>query len=301
MRAVVLRETGDAELLRVEEVPEPEGDTIAVRAAGVNFLDVLVRQGRYPQPPPLPATPGIEVAGDVDGRRVLALLRQTGGGYAERASIDTDWVFPLPEGATYEEGAAFLMTFLTAWIPLHHIRPAPGATVLVHAGAGGVGSAAIQVARHLGARVVATASTEEKRDLALRLGAVEAYGYDEFTDAVRADIVLDPVGGDVFTASLGVVNPLGTLVALGYAAGEWQPLSTQLLVGRNVAVFGFYLGRLMRLAPGRVHEAANEVLQAWHGGALKPLVGATFPLERAADAHRLIEDRRHVGKVVLVP
>jgi NADPH2:quinone reductase len=301
MRAVVLRETGDADLLRVEDVPEPEGDTIAVRAAGVNFLDVLVRQGRYPQPPPLPATPGIEVAGDVDGRRVVALLRQTGGGYAERASIDPEWVFPLPEGATYEEGAAFLMTFLTAWIPLHHVRLAPGATVLVHAGAGGVGSAAIQVARHLGARVVATASTEEKRELVRKLGADEAYGYDEFTDAVRADIVLDPVGGAVFTASLGVVNPLGTVVAVGYAAGDWEPLNTQLLVGRNVAVFGFYLGRLMRLAPGRVHEAANEVLQAWRGGALKPLVGATYPLERAADAHRLIEERRHVGKVVLVP
>ena len=301
MRAVVLRETGDADLLRVEEVPEPEGDSIAVRAAGVNFLDVLVRQGRYPQPPPLPSTPGIEVAGDVDGRRVLALLRHTGGGYAERASIDPDWVFPLPEQASYEEGAAFLMTFLTAWIPLHHVQLGPGATVLVHAGAGGVGSAAIQVARHLGARVVATASTEEKRELARELGADEAYAYDEFADAVRADIVLDPVGGDVFTASLGVVNPLGTLVAVGYAAGEWHPLSTQLLVGRNVAVFGFYLGRLMRLAPGRVHEAANEVLQAWREGAVKPLVGATFPLDRAADAHRLIEDRRHVGKVVLVP
>ena len=301
MRAVVLRETGDADLLRVEEVPEPEGDSIAVRAAGVNFLDVLVRQGRYPQPPPLPSTPGIEVAGDVDGRRVLALLRHTGGGYAERASIDPDWVFPLPEQASYEEGAAFLMTFLTAWIPLHHVQLGPGATVLVHAGAGGVGRAAIQVARHLGARVLATASTEEKRELARELGAEEAYSYDEFADAVRADIVLDPVGGDVFTASLGVVNPLGTLVAVGYAAGEWHPLSTQLLVGRNVAVFGFYLGRLMRLAPGRVHEAANEVLQAWREGAVKPLVGATFPLDRAADAHRLIEDRRHVGKVVLVP
>ena len=94
MRAVVLRETGDADLLRVEEVPEPEGDTIRVRAAGVNFLDVLVRQGRYPQPPPLPATPGIEVAGDVDGRRVVALLRQTGGGYAERASIASVTLYP---------------------------------------------------------------------------------------------------------------------------------------------------------------------------------------------------------------
>ncbi len=301
MRAVVLRETGDADRLRVEEVPEPDGDTIAVRAAGVNFLDVLVRQGRYPQPPPLPTTPGTEVAGELDGRRVMALLRHTGGGYAERAEVDPDWVFPLPDRATFEQGSAFLMTFLTAWMPLHHVGVRPGATVLVHAGAGGVGSAAIQVARLLGARVVATASTEEKREQARSLGATETYGYDEFADAVKADIVLDPVGGDVFARSLGVVNPLGTLIAIGYAGGPWPPLDTQLLVGRNLTVFGFYLGRLMRLSPGRVREAANEVLEAWVDGDVSPLVGATFPLEQAADAHRLIEDRRHVGKVVLVP
>ncbi len=301
MRAVVLRETGDADRLRVEEVPEPEGDTIAVRAAGVNFLDVLVRQGRYPQPPPLPTTPGTEVAGELDGRRVMALLRHTGGGYAERAEVDPDWVFPLPDRATFEEGSAFLMTFLTAWMPLHHVGVRPGATVLVHAGAGGVGSAAIQVARLLGARVVATASSEEKRELARSLGATETYGYDEFADAVKADVVLDPVGGDVFARSVGVVNPLGTLIAIGYAGGPWPPLDTQLLVGRNLTVFGFYLGRLMRLSPGRVHEAANEVLEAWADGNVRPLVGATFPLEQAADAHRLIEERRHVGKVVLVP
>ena len=295
MRAVVLRATGDADLLRVEEVPEPDGAAIDVRAAGVNFLDVLVRQGRYPQPPPLPATPGTEVAGELDGRRVIALLRETGGGYAERAQVDPDWVFPLPDGATFEEGASFLMTFLTVWMPLRHVQLGPGATVLVHAGAGGVGSAAIQVAKHLGARVVATASTEEKRELARRLGAEETYGYDEFADAARADVVLDPVGGDVFAASLKVLNPLGTLIAIGYAGGPWQPLDTQLLVGRNASVFGFYLGRLMRLAPERVHEAANEVLEAWRGGAVKPLVGATFPLDarrRRAPPHRGAEARR---------
>ncbi|MGE5690923.1 MAG: zinc-binding dehydrogenase [Pseudomonadota bacterium] len=301
MRAVVLHETGDADRLRVEDVPEPGEPALRVRAAGINFLDVLVRRGEYPQPPPLPTVPGIEVAGDLAGRRVLALLRQTGGGYAERAEVDPAWVFPLPERASYEEGAAFLMTFLTAWIPLHHVGILPGATVLVHAGAGGVGSAAIQVARHLGARVVATASSEEKRAIARELGAEEVYGYDEFGDAVRADVVLDPVGGEIFERSLSVLNPLGTAIAVGYAAGPWRPLDTQLLVGRNIAAFGFYLGRLMRLAPGRVHEAANELLELWRGRELRPLVGATFPLERAADAHRLIEDRRHTGKVVLVP
>jgi NADPH2:quinone reductase len=301
VRAVVLHETGDADQLRVEEVPRPDEPRMRVGAAGVNFLDVLVRQGRYPQPPPLPTVPGIEVAGDLAGKRVVALLRQTGGGYAEQAEVDPAWVFPLPDTATYEEGAAFLMTFLTAWIPLHHVGIRPGATVLVHAGAGGVGTAAIQVARHLGARVVATASTEEKRALARELGAQETYGYDEFVGAVRADVVLDPVGGEIFEQSIGVLTPLGTAIAVGYAAGLWKPLDTQLLVGRNVAAFGFYLGRLMKLAPGRVHEAANEVLELWRTRDVRPIVGATFPLDQAPDAHRLIEDRRHIGKVVLVP
>jgi NADPH2:quinone reductase len=301
LRAIVLHETGESERLQLEEVPDPDEPWLTVRAAGINFLDVLVRQGRYPQPPPLPAIPGIEVSGELDGARVLALLRHTGGGYAERAEVDADWVFPLPAAASFEEGAAFLMTYLTAWIPLRHVGVEAGATVLVHAGAGGVGSAAIQAARHLGARVVATASTEEKRAVALELGADAAYGYDDFADAGRVDVVVDPVGGEIFERSLSVLQPLGTVIAIGYAAGMWKPLEPQVLVGRNVAVLGFYLGRLMRHAPGLVRAAAEELLALWEAGAIRPLVGATFPLERAADAHRLIEDRRHVGKVVLVP
>jgi NADPH:quinone reductase len=173
--------------------------------------------------------------------------------------------------------------------------------VLVHAGSGGVGSAAIQVAKHLGARVVATASTEEKRAVALQQGADEAFGYDEFAEKVRADVVLDPVGGEVFTQSFGVLNPLGTVVAIGFAGGWWESLDPAPLVGRNLGLQGFYLGRLMRHNPDLVREAIGEVVELWSSGAVKPLVGATFPLERAADAHELIEARRHVGKVVLVP
>jgi NADPH:quinone reductase len=138
-----------------------------VRAAGINFLDLLVRQGRYPQPPPLPTVPGSEVAGEVDGRRVIGLL-SSGGGYAELVGVDERWLVPLPDDASFEEGASFLMTFLTAWLPLtRHARAERRRTVLVHAAAGGVGSAAVQVARHLGADVVATASSEEKREFAL--------------------------------------------------------------------------------------------------------------------------------------
>ena len=304
MKAVLLRETGGPEQLELSEVPDPEpGDgevVVRVRAAGVNFADVLVRQGRYPQPPELPTVPGSEIAGEVDGRRVMALPR--GGGYAEAVAVDEALVVPLPDGATFEEGAGFLLTFLTAWIPLtRQVRVADGSVVLVHAGSGGVGSAAIQVAKHLGARVVATASTEEKRRVALEQGADEAYAYDEFEEGVRADVVLDPVGGDVFTRSFGVLKPLGSVVAIGFAGGWWEQLDPAPLVGRNLSLNGFYLGRLMRHEPALVAEAVGEVLELWSSGAVKPLVGASFPLEQAAGAHELIEKREHVGKVVLVP
>jgi NADPH:quinone reductase len=304
VKAVVLRETGAPDRLALEEVPDPEPESgqivVRVRAAGVNFADVLVRQGRYPQPPELPTVPGSEVAGEANGRRVMALPR--GGGYAEAIAVDENLVVPLPEGASFEEGAAFLLTYLTAWIPLtRQVRVGAGSVVLVHAGSGGVGSAAVQIAKHLGARVVATASTDEKRAVALAQGADEAFGYDEFAEKVRADVVLDPVGGEVFTQSFGVLNPLGTVVAIGFAGGWWESLDPAPLVGRNLGLQGFYLGRLMRHNPDLVREAIGEVVELWSSGAVKPLVGATFPLERAADAHELIEARRHVGKVVLVP
>jgi NADPH:quinone reductase len=300
VKAVVLERTGGPDELRMQEVAEPEGSVLEVRAAGINFMDVLIRAGRYPQPPELPTVPGSEVAGEVDGRRVMALPR--GGGYAEAIAVDERLVVPLPEAASFEEGAGFLLTFLTAWIPLtRQVRVRDGSVVLVHAGSGGVGSAAIQLAKHLGARVVATASTDEKRAVALEQGADEAFAYDEFGEKVRADVVLDPVGGEVFTQSFGVLNPLGTVVALGFAGGWWEPLDPAPLVGRNLGLQGFYLGRLMRHSPELVREATGELLELWSSGAVKPLVGATFPLERAGEAHELIESRRHVGKVVLVP
>jgi NADPH:quinone reductase len=304
VRAVLLSETGGPERLELTEVPDPrpaDGEVIVrVRAAGINFADVLVRQGRYPQPPELPTVPCSEVAGELDGRRVMALPR--GGGYAEQIAVDERLVVPLPDSASFEEGAGFLLTFLTAWIPLtRQVRVGEGSTVLVHAGSGGVGSAAIQVAKHLGARVVATAGTAEKRAVAIEQGADEALAYDEFGEKVRADIVMDPVGGEIFTQSFGVLKPLGTVVALGFAGGWWEQLDPAPLVGRNLGLQGFYLGRLMRHDPELVRDAIGELLELWSSGAVRPLVGATFPLEGAAEAHALIESRGHVGKVVLVP
>jgi NADPH2:quinone reductase len=305
LRAVVLAETGPPERLRLEDVPAPEpadGQALVrVRAVGVNFLDVLTRQGRYPQMPQLPTVLGAEVAGEAGGRRVMA-LPPGGGGYAESVAVDEGALVPLPAGASFEEGASFLMAFLTAYLPLtRQVRVEPGATVLVHAGSGGVGSAAIQLAKHLGARVVTTASTEEKRAFALEQGADEAYAYEDFAEHVRADVVLDPVGGDFLPASLAALNPFGVLLALGFAGGMWPQVDPALLVGRNIGLQGFYLGRLMRHRPELVREASADLVELWEQGAIRPVVGARFPLEEAAEAHRLIEERRHVGKVVLVP
>jgi NADPH:quinone reductase len=306
MRAVVLEEVGGPEALVVQDVPEPVAEAgqsvVEVRAAGINFLEVLVRQGRYPQAPDLPWIPGIEVAGMIDGRRVIGLVRSTGGGYAERVVVDDDWLFDLPESSSFEEGAAFLMAFLTAWIPLTRIAPVrPGARVLVTAAAGGTGSAAVQVARLLGAEVVAAAGRDEKLELARRLGAQEAIRYDGLDGMEPVDVVFDLVGGELFEASLARLRPLGVAVAIGFAGGWWRPLDPSLLVGRNIGAQGFYLGRLMRHRPEVVREGAEHLVRLWRHGLVHPVVGATYPLEQVGDAHRLIEDRNSTGKVVLLP
>ena len=227
MKAAVLHEIGG--LLAVEDMPEPdpaEGQSLVeVRASGINFADVLIRLGHYPQPPPLPAVLGNEIAGDVDGRRVLGFAWGTGGGYAERVAVADEWVFDLPPEASYAEGASFLTTFLTAWLPLTrqaHIRP--GSHVLVTAAAGGVGTAAIQIARHLGARVTAAAGSDEKHALARELGAEATISYDEIGELSDVDVALDPVGGPVFSACLKTLRPLGVAIGIGFAGGAWEPV-----------------------------------------------------------------------------
>jgi NADPH:quinone reductase len=307
VNAIVIEATGGPEQLVLRDVAEPEagaGQTVVdVRAAAVNFADALIRQGRYPQMPELPFVPGSEVAGvTADGRRIVGFVRGSGGGYAQRAVVEDGWLFDLPAEASFEEGAAFLLAFLTAWLPLtRQVNVRPGVRVLVHAAAGGVGSAAVQAARALGADVVATAGSEEKLELPRSLGASEAVTYDHLDELEQVDVVFDPVGGELFASSLKLLRPLGTAIAIGYAAGPWQPVDPTLLVGRNLSVAGFYLGRLLQLRPDVVRAAALDLVRFWQAGLVRPVVGATFPLAAAAEAHRLVEDRRSTGKVVLVP
>ena len=306
MRAVVLTGTGGPEKLVVQDVPEPEaGDGAAVvdvRACGINFADVLVRLGRYPQMPELPTILGSEIAGELDGSRVMGFVRSDGGGYSERVAVDRRWLLPLPLGASFAEGAAFPMAFLTAWIPLTElVRIGFGSRVLVTAAAGSVGSAAVQLVRALNGVPVAAVGSEAKKELPLSLGATETVTYDELESLDQVDTVFDLVGGDVFARSLSLLRPLGSAIAAGYAGGLWQDVSPTWLVGRNIGVQGFYLGRLMGRRPDLVEQAGKDVLRLWEGGVVRPIVGSEHPLEEAGEAHRLIEERKTTGKVVLVP
>jgi len=303
LKAALLREVDGP--FEVADVPEPTGDgkvLVRVRAAGVNFADVMIRRGVYPQMPELPAILGSEVAGELeDGTRVMALTAG-GGGYAEQVAVDAMQVVPLPEHASFAEGAAFLLTFLTAYIPLtRQVKIGPGSRVLVTAAAGGVGTAAIQIARGLGASVVGVVGSAAKIDTCVSLGAEAAYVYDELPENEAFDVILDQIGGDFFASSFARLKPLGTVIAVGSASGAWQPVEPARIVGRNVSLAGFYLGRLMRLDPELIGTSLGELLAFWQTGALKPFVGAELPLVEVERAHDLVESRRSVGKVVLLP
>lgn len=306
MRAVVLTATGGPENLVVQDVDEPvAGDgqaVVDVRACGVNFADVLVRLGRYPQMPELPTVLGSEIAGELDGSRVMGFVWANSGGYAARAAVDPRWLLPLPEGASFAEGAAFPMAFLTAWIPLTQLlRVGFGSRILVTAAAGAVGTAAVQLVKTLNGAPVAAVGSEDKLDLPRSLGAVEAVTYEQLGDIEQVDAVFELVGGDVFATSLTLLKPLGTAVAVGYAGGLWADVSPTWLVGRNIGVHGFYLDRLLKRNPQLVEQAARDVLKLWEGGVVRPVVGHELPLEQAGEAHRLIEERKTTGKVVLTP
>jgi NADPH2:quinone reductase len=164
-----------------------------------------------------------------------------------------------------------------------------------------VGTAAIQIVRALNGRPVAAVGSVEKLELPRSLGAAEAVTYEDIGGLEPVDAVFDLVGGDVFTASLSLLRPLGTAIAVGYAGGPWQEVSPTWLVGRNIGVHGFYLGRLVGRSPDLVARAAHDVLRLWEAGAVRPIVGAEYPLEEAGEAHRLIEERRSTGKMVLLP
>src|SRR3954467_13233572 len=321
MRAVVNTSHGDTSVLRVEDRPDPvarDGEVIVeVKAAGLNFADVMARMGLYPDAPKPPMVMGYEVAGEIagTGERVIAGTRF--GGQAERVAVRRDATIPLPESLSFAQGAAIPVNYATAWAGLmSYGNLQPGERVLVHAAAGGVGIAATQIAKRRGAYVIGTASPA-KHDAVRDNGVDEAYGYDLPDGLGKVDLVMDAVGGASFKRSYDLLRAGGRLVAFGASsvvAGEKRnllkaaPQALRMVRGFNLmeqmsaskAVIGLNMLTLWD-DRGTLEPWIAPLREMMDDGSLKPIVSDEVPFDRAADAHRILTDRRNIGKVVLVP
>ncbi|MDK3256886.1 NADPH:quinone oxidoreductase family protein [Blastococcus capsensis] len=318
MRAAQISSHDGPAAIQVVDLPEPDGEgkvLVDVHTAGVTFPEVLLSRGEYQLKPPLPFVPGSEIAGTVRsapegsglraGQRVAAF--PAFGGFAEVAAADPALVFPLPEGASFEQGAALPMNYLTMHFALHRRgRLAAGETVLVHGAAGGLGTAAVQLAKAAGARVLAVVSTEDKGRVARGAGADDVVLADGFRDRVRdltggagADVVVDPVGGDRFTDSLRSLGREGRLLVLGFTGGEIPTVKVNRLLLNNVSVVGVGWGAFWSGDPGYPQQQWRELLPLLERGALEPPVGSIHPLEDAARAVLELDERRATGKVLL--
>ena len=314
MRAVQIDEFGGPEVLQVVDVPNPEpGDgevLIEVSRAGMNFADTHQRENSYLARYEVPLILGGEVAGTTeDGRRVVALLPS--GGYAEYVAAPEATVYPIPDDLDDGAALALLIQGLTAWHLLRTCgRVAPGESVVVISGAGGVGSLAVQLAKPFGAgRVIATASSEEKRALTLELGADAAVdtAVDDLTSALveaaggrRVDVVLEMSGGRIFDQCAEAIAPFGRIVAYGIASREQNTLETGRLMRKSRTVVGFWLVHCL----GRrdmVEEPLADLFDRAARAELEPLVGATYPLSEVRRAHEDMQGRRTSGKLLLDP
>jgi len=322
MRAVVCPAISSHKDLRVEDIPAPpmvaDGVRIRVAAAGLNFADSLITAGRYQEKPQPPFVPGFELAGTVTevadtvtglspGDRVLAMPPH--GAFAEEAVVPQGAVWPLAPGMDMVTGASFPIAYGTSHFGLFdRAQLRAGEVVLIHGAAGGVGLTAVECAKAGGATVIATARGEERVAVAREHGA--DHGIDTKTEDIRdrvlaltdgrgADVVYDPVGGEVFDASLRCTAPDGRLLAVGFASGTVPQVPANRLLVKNLSVIGFYWGAYMRLAPARVRASMNG-LMGWHAeGRLRPRVSAEYPLERAVEAIDALLGRGTTGKLVL--
>ena len=322
MQAIRIHETGGPEVMLLEEVETPtpgQGEVlIKVAAAGVNYADLAQRQGAYLTRTRTPMTPGFEVAGTIAalgpgvsapavGTRVIALVN---GGYAEYAVASAFTIIPIPENLDFAHAAAFAVQGLTAYQTLRESgRLQAGESVLVQAAAGGVGTLAVQLARLMGAgKVIGTASNEQKLDLVRRLGADVAINYtqDDWVEQVKkasggrgVDVVLEVVGGAIAEQCLQCLAPFGRMVIIGAASGQRAQFSAIQLMYKNLSVVGYWLtARMSR--PDHIAAATVELMQYLATGTLQIIVGHTFPLAEAAEAHRSIAARGTTGKVVLL-
>ncbi len=322
MKAVLCKAYGPPESLVVEEVPAPiagPGEVvISVKAAGVNFPDVLIIQNKYQVKPPLPFSPGSELAGIVKavgegvdrvkpGDAVLAITGY--GAFAEEVKTDAARLVHIPAGMDFTHAAAFGLTYATSD---HALRDRgvlkAGETLLVLGAAGGVGLAAIEIGKALGARVIACASTDDKLAVCREHGADATINYatEELRERIRAltngrgaNVVYDPVGGSYTESALRSIAWRGRLLVVGFAAGEIPKIPLNLTLLKGCSIVGVYWGESSRREPDRFAESVAQLSRWFREGAIKPHVSQTFPLERASEALTLMAERKVVGKVVL--
>ena len=322
MKAVVFEKLGGPEVMKIADVPKPEVKPgfvlVKVRAAGINFADTLFRQGKYAMQPKLPDTPGLEAAGEIEavgagvanlkpGQRVAALGSKM---YAEYALAPAAQVIPIPNSISFEHAAAVPVQVLTAWHILHTAhRTGPGQTVLVHSAAGGVGIIAVQIAKAAGARVIGTVSSASKAALVKEYGADDAINYatgDFATEANRltngrgVDLILDAVGATTMAKGLTCLAPFGHLILYGRAGGPPEPLNVFKLFEKSIKVSGFVLYTVAAV-PDVMRRGIEESFKLIAQGKVKLLVGKSFPLAQAAEAHKFMESRQSTGKLVLIP
>jgi NADPH2:quinone reductase len=321
MRAWQVHQLGEPQdVLRWDDVAEPEAHAgtlrLRVDAVALNFPDVLLCRGTYQEQPPLPFTPGLEVCGTVldgprAGERVLAAPGLPRGGLAEQVAVAEAAALPVPDTMTAVTAASMLVTYQTGYVGLHRrARLQAGETLLVHAGAGGVGSAAIQLGKAAGARVIATAGGPEKVRVCERLGAdiVIDYLAEDFVPVVKdvtegrgADVIYDSVGGDVFDRSRRCVAFEGRIVVVGFTGGRIADAPTNHALVKNYAVVGLHWGLYRSHQPQLMAQTHDALMSLWRAGLLDPLIGAELPLRDAPRALARLGDRATIGKVVLVP
>ncbi len=301
-------------------VPEPGAGEIRIRnrAAALNFFDILQVQGKYQVKPPFPFTPGAEVAGVVEavgegvtgwkpGDDVLGIPE--GNGFAEQTVLSAAKAFAIPEGMTFAQAAAFPIVYHTSFFALRdRAQLREGEWLLVHAGASGVGMSAIQLGRAFGARVVATAGSPEKCEFARRMGAefVLDYRDESWVEQVQsltggrgADVIYDPVGGDIFDLSTKCIAAYGRLLVIGFAGGRIPSIAANRILLKNIAITGVFWGGHVRLYPDYSTEAQTALSALWREGKLNPEVSSMWPLEQLPEAMKALTERRVMGKAVL--
>jgi NADPH2:quinone reductase len=325
MRAWRLHELGaPADVLKFEDGvdsprPGPGQVRLEVACTGLNFFEDLLCRGRYQEKPALPLTPGAELCGRVVevgegvdlpvGARVIGMAAWPHGGLADEALGIGRMMFPIPDSMPDEVGASLFMTYGTSHVALH-LRGGlqAGETLLVHAGAGGVGSAAIQLGVAAGARVIATAGGPEKVDVCRKLGAETAIDYrtEDFVAVVKeatggrgADVIYDPVGGDVFDQSLRCIAWEGRLLVIGFTSGRIPAAPANIVLLKNVAVVGVHFGAYAKHDPGIFHRTHDELVALYDAGKVDPLVHRILPLEEALTGITDLANRRTIGKVVV--